>query len=101
MIQWSYAPPSIILLAWDDNNVDHLWQSHHVTPDEVEEALLGVEGDEPRYVQTRDGDYYALLGQTGGGRLLSMVAEYLDGGRLYVFSARDMNEREKRRYRRQ
>jgi uncharacterized DUF497 family protein len=92
---------SSITLAWDDNNVDHLWQSHQVTPDEVEEVLLGIEGQDPQLVQTRDGDYHAFLGQTGGGRMLSMVGEFLDGRQLYVFSARDMNEREKRRYRRQ
>ena len=86
-------------LYWDDANVEHLWQAHQVTPDEAEEALIGFEGEEPTYLKARDGDYYALLGRTGGGRLLSMVGEYLDDGRLYIFSARDMNEREKRRFR--
>ena len=86
-------------MYWDENNVQHLWQSHRVTPDEVEEALLGIDGEEPHFLQLRDGDYYAFLGQTGGGRLLSMAGEYLDDGRLYIFSARDLNAREKRRYR--
>lgn len=92
--------PSKASLVWNENNINHLWQSHRVTPDEVEDALLGIEGEDPHYLETRDGDYYAFLGQTGGGRLLSMVGEYLDDGCLYVFSARDMNAREKRHYRR-
>lgn len=77
----------------------HLWGSHRVTPDEVDEALNGVDGEHPRHLKTRDGELYVFLGQTGDGRLLSMVGEYLDDGCLYVFSARDMDAREKRRYR--
>ncbi len=92
--------PSQIVLSWDANNVDHLWQSHHVTPDEVEDVLLGFEGEGGHFLQTRDGGYYAFLGETGDGRLLSIVGEYRDDGLLYIFSARDMNAREKRHYRR-
>lgn len=76
-------------LHWDENNGDHLWQSHGITPDEVSEALLGIEGEIPRYMEARDGDYRVFFGETGDGRLLLMVGEYLD-----------MKAREKRRYRR-
>ena len=92
--------PSIRSLVWDDDNIVHLWWSHRVVPDEVEEALCGVEGEDPHYLETRDGAYYVFLGRTGGGRLLAMVGEYTNDGRLYVFSARDMNHREKQRFRR-
>lgn len=90
-------PP--ISLVWDKNNLAHLWQSHQVTPDEVQEALLGVDGEESRFMMRRDGDYYRLLAETADGRLLSMIGEFLDSGTLYVFSARDMNSSEKRRFR--
>lgn len=88
-------------LVWDDNNIEHLWRSHLVMPEEVEEALGGVDGDDPDYLMTRDGDFYAFLGSSADGRLLSLVGEFLDDGRLYVFSARDMDDGQKRRYRRQ
>jgi uncharacterized DUF497 family protein len=87
-------------LRWDANNIGHLWRSHGVTPDEVEEALLGFDREDPYLLRVRDGDYHAFLGRTGGGRLLSMVGEYLDDGGMYIFSARNMNAREKNRYRR-
>ncbi|MGH7728357.1 MAG: hypothetical protein ACREM2_06170 [Vulcanimicrobiaceae bacterium] len=70
-----------------------------MTPDEVEEALLGIEGEDAHYLQTRDGGYHVFLGQTADGRLLAMVGEYRGDGDLYVFAARDMNAREQRRYR--
>lgn len=87
-------------LAWDENDLEHLWRSHQVTPEEVEEALLGIDGEEPDYLMTRDAAYYAFLASTSDGRLLSLVGEFLDDGRLYVFSCRDMDDAQKRRYRR-
>ena len=85
-------------LIWDEANVQHLWQSHQVTPDEVEEMLLGLPGEEPTYRQRRDGDYRIIYGETGGGRLLKVVGEiFRDGFR--VFAARDMDSRERRAFR--
>jgi len=95
-------------LFWDDddNNADHLWDSHQVTPDEVEEVLFGIDGEDTQYFQFRDGDNYAILGRTGGGRLLKMVGEFVRsddtfaGSRFRVFHAMDMDEAEKRRFER-
>jgi hypothetical protein len=61
---------------WDEHNVQHLWQSHRVTPDEVEEILLGIEGDEVVYRLPRHGDYVVIYGETGSGRLLKMAGEF-------------------------
>ncbi len=101
-LQWSHekVPRAIRELAWDESNVEHLWHSHQVTPEEVEEALLGDDGTEADYLMTRDTDYYAFLATSADGRPLSLVGEFLDDGRLYIFSARNMNEAQKRRYRR-
>lgn len=85
-------------LIWDDENLKHLWQSHQVTPDEVEEILLGIPGEEPIYRKRRDGEYLICYGETGGGRLLKIVGE-LCGERFRVFAARDMEQVEKRAYR--
>ena len=85
-------------LIWDDENVNHLWQSHQVTPDEVEELLFGIPGEEPTFRRRRDGDYLICYGETGSGRLLKLVGEFFNG-RFRVFAARDMDKDEKRAYR--
>jgi uncharacterized DUF497 family protein len=86
-------------LFWDDNNVDHLWAAHQVSPAEVEEIVFGIDGVGPRYDIVRDGGNYEIYGQTGGGRLLLMVGTPVGGGRIRIFAARDMDEREKRAFR--
>lgn len=73
---------------------------HGITPDDVEEAIFGVDGEDARYIVRRDGDYYAILGETGNGKLLSMVAEKLEGDKLRVFHAMEMNDTEKSTFRR-
>ena len=87
-------------LYWDDNNREHLCQSHRVTPDDVEEVLFGVDGEEAVYRQRRDGSYLIVYGETGSGRLLKLVGEFLEDGRFRVFAAQDMDAQEKRAFRR-
>lgn len=86
-------------LYWDDNNLQHLLQSHQVTPDEVEEVLFGVDGEEATYRLRSDGDFLMAYGETGSGRLLKLVGEFTLGEQFRVFAARDMNEAEKRAFR--
>ena len=86
-------------LFWNDNNVEHLWASHRVTPDEIEEIVFGVDGERASYRIVRDGHNYVVFGETGGGRLLVAVGESFGSGLFRVFAARDMNESEKRAYR--
>jgi hypothetical protein len=93
------VPRIVEPLYWDDNNRNHLWQSHRVTPDEVEEVLFGVDGDEAVYRQLRDGDYLKVYGETGSGRLLKLVGEFMKDGRFRVFAAQDMDDKEKRAFR--
>jgi uncharacterized DUF497 family protein len=86
-------------LFWDDNNVDHLWAAHQVSTTEVEEIIFGADGDVPQYDIVRDGGNYEIYGRTGGGRLLLMVGSLVGEGRMRIFAARDMDEREKRAFR--
>lgn len=86
-------------LLWNDENVEHLYHRHHVTVDEVEEIVFGIDGETMKRRVIRDGDFYVLLGETGDGRLLNIVGEYLGDRRFRVFAARDMDDREKRSYR--
>ncbi len=86
-------------LYWNNNNVQHLFAAHQVTPDEIEEIIFGCDGDGPTYHINKDGDFYVISGQTGGGRLLKIVGEFLEGRRFRVFAARDMKPNEARAYR--
>jgi uncharacterized DUF497 family protein len=86
-------------LYWDDNNVDHLRQSHRVTVDEVEEILFGIEDAEPEYRARHSGDAYIIYGETGAGRLLKMVGEFVKARMFRVFGAIDMDNAERRSYR--
>lgn len=86
-------------LYWDDNNLQHLWQSHQVAPDEVEEVLFGVDGEDATYRLRRDGDFLMVYGETGSGRLLKLVGEFTLSEQFRVFAAQDMNEAEKRAFR--
>lgn len=78
---------------WDEANEEHLLLRHHVHADEVEEIFYG------RPAVRRDGDVYVAIGPTGAGRWLLIVFE-LREGRIRAFSARDLNDREKRRFKR-
>jgi uncharacterized DUF497 family protein len=80
-------------LVWTDNEVESIGK-HGVTPDDVDEAIFGVDGEDARYIVRRDSDYYAILGETGSGRLLSMVGEKLADNKVRIFHAMDMNDTE-------
>jgi hypothetical protein len=100
--------PRIERLYWDEDNVNHLAASHRVTPEEVEEALIGLEGEEePFTLQFREpdkkgagGEYYRVYGETGDGRLLSVIGAFVERGVFYPFGANDMTPDERRVYRR-
>jgi hypothetical protein len=51
------------------------------------------------YRQLRDGDYLKIYGETGSGRLLKLVGEFMKDGRFRVFAAHYMDDREKRAFR--
>jgi len=87
-------------LFWSHENVEHLWAAHRVTPDDIEEIIFGIDGEPVAYRALRDGDNHKIFGETGGGRLLLVVGTFLRDGRFRVFAARDMDDNEKRAYRR-
>lgn len=79
---------------WDDDNVLHI-DRHQFTPDEVEEVFAG----EYKIRRTRD-KLYIVLGETLGGRLAFVVFRRLSRGLIRVVTARDMDDSERRLYRR-
>ena len=80
---------------WDAWNVGHIAR-HRVTPEEAEEAFQ----NEPLFLKGRGGTHVAL-GRTDAGRLLTVIYVVRPGGRVYVVTARDMDRKERRRYRRE
>ena len=79
---------------WDDENVLHI-ERHQFSPEEVEEVFDG--GYKVR--RTRHGLYIAL-GETLDGRLAFVVFRRLSKGVIRVVTARDMENNERRLFRR-
>ena len=83
---------------WDAGNADKNWQRHRVTQPESEQVFfnrpvliapdLGHSGTEARF---------AALGRTNDGRRLSVVFT-IRRHLVRVISARDMSQRDRRRY---
>jgi uncharacterized DUF497 family protein len=74
---------------------DKLASKHGVTVQEVEEALLG----EPYVLRGPEGLYHAL-GRTDAGRYLFIAFRSLGPGQARIVTARDMDDSERRQYRR-
>jgi uncharacterized DUF497 family protein len=79
---------------WDDDNILHI-QRHEFTPGEVEEVFAS----DHKVRRTRHRLYLAL-GKTLAGRLAFVVFCRLPGAVIRVITARDMNGRERRQFRR-
>ena len=84
---------------WLDQFVDKIIRKHHVSPEEVEEALFAkpyirkVESGE-----VKGEDLYIAFGRTGAGRYLSVLFVLKKDRRALVISARDMTKRERKQY---
>ena len=78
---------------WDEKNENHIAE-HGISILEVEEAVLFRK---PFYQRTREGKYIAYA-VTEDGRYLFIVFVLKGSTRIRVISARDMNEKEKRYY---
>lgn len=86
---------------WLRDVVDKLAIKHHVEPDEVEQILR----NEPKYRFVEKGDregedVYMALGQTDGGRYLTILFIHKLDGLALILSARDMADKERGIYER-
>jgi uncharacterized DUF497 family protein len=79
---------------WDNDNISHI-ERHAFTPEEVEEVFAG----DYKVRRTRERLYIAL-GETLDGRLAFVVFRRLARGRIRVVTARDMEDKERRLFRR-
>ena len=86
-------------IIWLREVVDKLWLKHHVEIEEVEEVLL----DRPKFRlvekgKRKDENVYLALGQTIGGRYLTVLFIYKLTQEALILSARDMARKERRQY---
>jgi uncharacterized protein len=72
---------------------EHIWVEHRVTPEEVEEVCFS----DPLVIRGRDGSY-AVYGQTEAGRYLIAFLNPRGRGIFSLATAREMEQRERRRY---
>jgi uncharacterized DUF497 family protein len=85
---------------WDEWNSGKNWERHRVTPEEAEEIFFHdplVLGSDSAH--SANEVRYAVLGQTAKARRL-FLAFTIRGKLIRVISARDMNQKEDRVYRR-
>lgn len=80
-------------LEWDEDNVFHLAR-HEVSLEEAEEACFSRSS----CLEKARGKLYYLTGQIEAGRYLFLVVKYLGQGKAKVITARDMDRKEKARY---
>ena len=84
-------------LVWPDDRIDHIAR-HAVTPEEVEEACFG-DALVQRAASEGSNPVYYVLGQSEAGRYLFCVVIQFPDGKGYPVTARDMTDKERRRYR--
>ena len=85
-------------LVWSDDRIDHIAR-HDVTSEEVDEACFGDSLVQRARSEGPNPVYY-VLGQSQAGRYLFCVVIQFPDGKGYPVTARDMTQKERRRYRR-
>jgi uncharacterized DUF497 family protein len=78
---------------WDEHNEDKLLERHRVSAAEAEQCFANP------HTKRRAGGDLLMLGRTDGDRMLLLVYEQKANGVVRVYSAREMNDKEKRTYR--
>ncbi|MBI1869704.1 MAG: BrnT family toxin [Chlamydiae bacterium] len=82
-------------IVWDEDSVEHIAR-HGVVPEEVEAVCFSHSS----YLDKgRTGRHY-VTGQTHAGRYLFIVVGFLNRREVEIITARDMDEKEKYRYKR-
>jgi len=82
-------------IIWKEENVEHIGK-HKITPQEVETLCF----DDVPKIKKGKGNTYYILGQTDSGRYLFVVARLWRKGAIYIITARDMDTKEKKLYKR-
>ena len=83
---------------WDDHNTTKIWEKHHVTPSECEQAFfnlpfIAAEDEKHSHIEKR----FFALSQTDSGRRLYLVFT-LRKSLIRFISVRDMSRKERKVY---
>jgi uncharacterized DUF497 family protein len=81
-------------IDWSFASIEHIAR-HGVEPEEVDEVVFG----RPIVARSRK-ETYRLIGQTGAGRLLTVILAPRGAGVFAVVTARDATGAERRAFRR-
>ena len=79
-------------LIWDEWNIAHI-AIHHVEQEEVEEICKSK-----NLFTKGKGGSYKMIGQTDDGRYLAIILSPRAGGYFYPITARDADNKEKKRF---
>jgi len=86
-------------IVWLPDIIEKIDRKHGVQPWEVEEVLSGwVDARKVARGRVRGEDVYLVLGQSVGGRYLSIFFILKADGAFLPISARDMDRKERRLY---
>lgn len=86
-------------IIWLDNIVEKLAWKHNILPSEVEEVLSGSCRIFRKEKGRVEGEHlYNAFGKTEAGRYLSIFFIKKLGNKALIVTARDMNQRERKRY---
>ena len=83
----------ITALEWTEDNILHIAR-HRVDPEEVEEVCFSHSS----YIERGHRGFYYITAQTTAGRYLFVVLKLLGNGKAKPITARNMDEKEKQRY---
>ena len=83
-----------ISFEWDEANEAKLLERHVVSAEEAEQCFFNPKDERSH------GDAYLLMGRTDAGRHLLLVFIKKPGNVIRIFSARDLDDAEKRIFRR-
>ena len=89
-----YAGGALPPITWSEESEDQIAR-HEVMPEEVQEALY----TRPRWLAAGRGATLVYSMTNAGRYLLIVIAPALDGG-VHVVTARDLNDSERRTFRR-
>lgn len=78
-------------LIWDEWNIEHIAR-HNVEPNEVEEVCKNKHS----FTRGRQ-NTYRVIGQTQGGRYLTVIVAVRGNGNFYPVTARDSDKWERKR----
>jgi uncharacterized DUF497 family protein len=81
---------------WNEWNIEHIAR-HGVAPEEAESAVRIAKNPFPRKIEE---DKWLVWGTGRGGRFLQVIYVLDEDRTIYIIHARPLDDREKRRFRR-